>query len=429
MRRAAGARSSGAAVAALLALLVVVGLWNAARYPPGRGYDAAHHLAYADLLIHDGRLPRLPASGSSEAETPPAYYAVAGGAWWAGERIGLGEPRRAALALNVLMLLATGLLLLALTRLLFPGRAWVRVAGLGYLALLPVVAKTGAMFHPENLELLLAALVLLLATRMIVRGAFGLRPSLLLGAACGAALLTRKAGLFPFAAATGALTLVALLERRPRALAAAAVAAIVAVAAYAPWWLHVRNLERPPGPQIHNVPPRLTASFFTDLALPAALATPWRPHFTNRVFPTTYTEIWGDYFGAYAWTPPPPPAPDRQLEAQAALGVVPTALAVAGWLALVVAALTRRRALLPAALLPGLGLAGFLWYTAHDLAPDGDVIKATYLLATVPGWALGFAFALSRVRGRPAVALAALLVVCALVDLRFLVYGSPLGIL
>lgn len=428
MRRAAGARPD-LAIAGLLALVVAIGLWNARTYPPGRGYDASHHLGYADQLIHHGEFPVLVA-GPGEAETPPGYYAAAGAAWWVGERIGLGEPRRVALALNVVMVLATALLVLALARLVLPGRPWLWAAALAFFALVPVVTKTEAMFHPENLSLLLSTLALALATRMIVQSSFGVGSAAAVGVAVGADLLTRKAALFTFAAIVVGLGIVALVERVPRALAAAAVVLVVGAALYAPWWVHVHNLE-PAKPGRQNVPPALTASFFTDLSVPAAFASPWRPHFTNRVFPMTYTEVWGDFFGAFAWVPPPPPAPGpgRQLQAQSALGVVPTVLAVAGWLALLRLALARRRALLPLALLPGIALAGFLWYTARDLAPDGDVIKATYVLTTAPAWALAFAYALGRLPRRAGIAVGLLLAVSALVDLRFLVYGSPLGIL
>jgi hypothetical protein len=87
----------------------------------------------------------------------------------------------------------------------------------------------------------------------------------------------------------------------------------------------------------------------------------------------------------------------------------------------------RRRELLPVVLLPGIALAGFLWYTAHDLAPDGDVIKATYILTTAPAWALAFAYALWRLPRPLRLLAAAVLAVSALVDLRFLVYGTHLG--
>ena len=42
---------------ALLGLLVVVAAWNTLRYPPGLGYDAADHIAYARV---DPRRPRIP---------------------------------------------------------------------------------------------------------------------------------------------------------------------------------------------------------------------------------------------------------------------------------------------------------------------------------------------------------------------------------
>ena len=51
------------------------------------------------------------------------------------------------------------------------------------------------------------------------------------------------------------------------------------------------------------------------------------------------------------------------------------------------------------------------------------------MLTTAPAWALAFGLACERLaRSRPvAVALLAVLAVSAAVNLRFLVYGSPLG--
>ena len=423
----AGGRRRSLALAAIGAFVVVLGLWNAHSYPPGQGYDAVDHIAYADTLVPGGHLPH----GTGEYYTPPGYYAVAGTLDWLAREAGAGEPHRAGAAINVFFLLGTALLVYRLARELWPGRERVALGAAAFVALVPVTVKTEAMFHPETLNLLLSTLALYLATRMVVRRSFGFLPALGVGVAVGADLLTRRAGLFTLAAILLALGFVALVERRPRALAAAAVVLVVGSGMYAPWYVHVHNLKPPAhhGPQ--NVPPPLTASFFTGLAVPAALATPWRPHFTNRVFPMTYTEVWGDFFGAFSWTPPPPPkaSDERQLQAQSALGVVPTVLAVGGWLLLLGLALVRRRDLLPLALLPGIALVGYLWYTAHDLSPDGDVIKATYIVSTAPVWALGFAYAFALLPRRAALGLGALLAVSALVDLRFLVYGSPLGFL
>ena len=85
------------------------------------------------------------------------------------------------------------------------------------------------------------------------------------------------------------------------------------------------------------------------------------------------------------------------------------------------------------AVLPVLGLLGYLYFTVSYPVADGDTLKATYMLTTAPGWALAFGFAVDRalraLAGRPvaARALVALLVVLAAIDLRVIVHGGPLG--
>jgi hypothetical protein len=84
--------------------------------------------------------------------------------------------------------------------------------------------------------------------------------------------------------------------------------------------------------------------------------------------------------------------------------------------------------LLLVTLLPLAGLAGMLYFTVSYPTPDGDVIKATYMLTTVPAWALAFGYATERVlRGSIGVLLALMLAACAVLSLRFALYGSPLG--
>ena len=48
---------------------------------------------------------------------------------------------------------------------------------------------------------------------------------------------------------------------------------------------------------------------------------------------------------------------------------------------------------LAVALLPGLGLLGYLYFTVSYPTPDGDVLKASYMLTTAPAWALAFGYA------------------------------------
>ena len=77
---------------------------------------------------------------------------------------------------------------------------------------------------------------------------------------------------------------------------------------------------------------------------------------------------------------------------------------------------------LAVALLPGLGVLGYLYFTVSYPTPDGDVLKASYMLTTAPAWALAFGYAVDRLPGRLRVAVAALLAASALAALPFLLY-------
>src|SRR5918992_2175031 len=103
---------------ALLAALAVVAVWNALHYPPGLGYDAVDHVAYAEGIRAGDGFP----DGIGEYYTPPGFYTLAAGAIELGDRLGLEEPRRLAQLLNAALAFGTALLLLGLGRELWPGR-------------------------------------------------------------------------------------------------------------------------------------------------------------------------------------------------------------------------------------------------------------------------------------------------------------------
>jgi hypothetical protein len=417
-------RSPGAAIAALIAVFALIAAWNVARYPPGLGYDAIDHIAYAELLVEEGELP----DGIGEYYTPPLYYALAGLATEAGELIGLGQPLRLAQLLNALLALGTALLVLALARELWPGRAVVHVAALGFFCAGALVLKTAAMFHPETLDLFLSTVALLLVVRMLVRRSFRYVEAVALGVALGAAQLVRAFSLWTVAVVFMALAAAAILRRdeRRRVLAATAVAAAATVLVAGPWYAYQANRYTNPifdRPQVAKpLWERRPASFYLDPGLPELVTEPWRPSFRNRFWPTLYAEGWGDYFGVFVWRghEEEPAARERWLlRAQSLAAAVPTVLAVAGWLALLWRS-RRRPELLPVTLLPLAGIAGMLYFTVSYPTPDGDVIKATYMLTTVPAWALCFGAAVDRLwrRERLRLPLAVVLLAGALVGLR-----------
>ena len=101
----AGSRRSSLALAAICAFVVGVGAWNVLRYPPGRGFDAVDHMAYADGLVPGGHLPH----GTGEYYTPPGYYALAGSLDWVARKLGVNAyaAHRAGMAVNVRQLFSS----------------------------------------------------------------------------------------------------------------------------------------------------------------------------------------------------------------------------------------------------------------------------------------------------------------------------------
>jgi hypothetical protein len=424
-----------AAIASLFAFMLFVGVWNAARYPIMLGYDAQEHITYADGLIHNGRTPTVAEGG--EYYAPPGYYAIAGAATWVGGKIGLADPHQGAQYLNIVFVLLTGALLLFLARLLFPQKPGVWVSALAFFALLPVVAKTAAMFHPETLNMLTSTAAVTLATWILVRRRFELRWLCLLALTLGAGQLVRASSLFTLAAVI--LALVAALATpsfrrhmplRQIGLAAAAIA-LIAV----PWYVRqIVTHKTQPGlsfSSLHFSTARPGGPPFFSLSLDDVFNRPVRPFFKTEVLPETYTEIWGDWMGAFAWSgysAGPSPQALKILKDQSWIGVLPTLLAIGGWIGLVMLAVRRRLEripLLPLVLLPLIAVSAYLWRSHVLPSPDGDLTKASYLLTTVPAWAIAFGLVVERLGRRRLVAfgIAAALIAFGVLELRFMLYG------
>ena len=88
---------------ALLVTLAVFAVWNAAKYPPGDGYDAIDHITYAEGIRQGEGVP----DGIGEYYTPPGFYTLAAGAIELGDRLGLGDPHRLVLLMNAFLAFST----------------------------------------------------------------------------------------------------------------------------------------------------------------------------------------------------------------------------------------------------------------------------------------------------------------------------------
>lgn len=418
----------------LLWLLGVVALWNAFAYPPIGGYDAAEHITYARDLVERGELAEGGAS-----YTPPGFYVLAGGAIKLGEALDMHEPERVAQLLNGAFALGAGFLVLALARLLFPGRPVVRWAALGFFVCCPVVLKTVAMFHPQPLAMLLSLLAFWITAHMIVRRNYGLRAWIALALTLAGAQLVRSVSVWTVGVVLSTLVIAAVAqpEHRRRIRNALAISAAAAVLVPLPWYIHLQRTTSSAvfgrGIEVTSFENLWPAAFYISPGLPDVITHPQREALEPLFFPILYAETWGDYFGIWSWGAPRPeltPDVNRRLVVQSIVGLPLTIVAVAGWLALVGLGARRWREA-PARLIVGLaplaGLAAVLYYATRGFRADGDTVKAMFMLPAVPFWALSFGFAadvlLARGR-RVALAVFAFLAVCAAVSLVYATFAS-----
>src|SRR5262249_59213963 len=155
---------------------------------------------------------------------------------------------RAGELVHVACVLGPVILTWKLARELWPGRDRLALGAVAFVALLPVVVRSGSMFHPEAMSLFFSTLALWACARTFRDS----RYAILLGVALGLGQLVRAWTLW-----TVFVVLVALIvARRWRNLA---VVVALAVVIPAPWYIHQAVeyngnpiFPRPPTPAAHT---------------------------------------------------------------------------------------------------------------------------------------------------------------------------------
>jgi hypothetical protein len=180
----------------------------------------------------------------------------------------------------------------------------------------------------------------------------------------------------------------------------------------------ITAMHNAPGPKTH----------FFDLPNRQLLDAPYRSNYVNAALPITYTEIWGDWIGAFAWSTfmgQPTGTTLTVLRDQNAIGLLPSFLALCGYGVLLARVIRGRRDLLVVVLVPPIAITGYLLRSYQHLSPDGDLFKASYVLTTAPMWSLAFGVAFAKLgRWRFAqLGLGLVFVVFAIMELRFTMYG------
>ena len=412
----------------LLGLLAVVSVWNAFTYPYFGGFDASEHVAYA-YEVMEGRLPEGGAS-----YTPPGFYALAALAIRLGEVLGMDTPEQLAQLLNAFCVVGSGVLVLVLARLLLPGRPLAHWSALAFFICSPVVLKTGAMFHPQPLAMLLSLLAFTTAAWMIARRDYRLRLWVALALSLAGAQLVRSVTLWVVGVVLVALVVAAVAqpEHRRRIGTALAASAVAMVLLPLPWYLHNQSTGGDAifgrGISLVSLESPWPAEFYFDPDLPDVITHPQRAELEVGLLPILYAETWGDFFGIWSWGTARAeltPTVNRRLSLQSIVGLPLTALALAGWLAFAALTATRWREAperIVAALAPLVGVAAVVYYATRSYRSDGDTVKALFLLPAVPFWAVSFGFAVDvlveRSR-RVGVVVIPILALCLLVSLAY----------
>ena len=248
-----------------------------------------------------------------------------------------------------------------------------------------------------------------------------------LGVALGAAQLVRAFGLWTVARGRDR-------ARSPGAAGASSRSSLVLAAVIpAPWYIHQQQTVRPAvafnaaGVQEAAARDGGRSSFYVDPGLPAVVTAPYRPHFLNRALPTTYSELWGDYFGVWAWEGASARrrrrrAPPSSSSSRSSASCRRCSRSSAGSRSCSRRCAARRGS--PSRCCRCSASLGYLYFAVTYPTPDGDVLKATYMLDD-----RGRLGARVRLRPRPAPRPAVAgrrwrcSALCALAELPFLLYG------
>jgi hypothetical protein len=399
--------------------------WDVFHYDWLRGYDAYANSLYADVIRDHHRLPTETESGVWH--TPPLFFFVAA----------LIDSHRGVQVLDGIAALVVVVFAGLIARELFPRSRAIQLATLVFAALAPVLTRTAVMYHPEPLGTALAVAGLYVVVRALARGRPGLWTGATAGLLFGLGTLTRTWTLAFAAASCLALLLRAWLNREREPVWGATLLVGVLLVLSLPWFIHQAREHGSPFAFNRPAPnesffSRRPASFYTSLDVEAVFSRPYAPNYLNHLWPVTYTDWWGDYWRYFELpyenisSPPElPPKYENPRVRQSYVGIAPSILAVVGLLGALVVGIRRRELgllLLPVAIV-ALGLEYLVFQIAYP-HPDGDTIKAAYLLDAVAPLAVCAAFALvslSRAGRYVMIAVLLLFAYTAALDIAFLV--------
>lgn len=404
------ARWGASAVAAIVALLWgVVLAAKATRLPEYMGFDGPDHLAYVQHLLLEGSLPF--AGDGPQTHHPPLFYFLSAALLWLFDG---ASPRIVLRVLPFVSGLAQILLAVVLARCLFPSdrlRAGVALVAAG---VLPLNLYMSAYLSNEGLHAALAALAIVLTTRLLLGSRVALGPVLGVGGLLGLAILTKVSSLLLVPVASAFLMARARwIDGRSWAAALLPGAAVLAGSTAVAGWYFVRNQLHLGSPLVGNwdvpgssgvwwqSPGFHTPSYY--LSFGAVFERPFFASFES-FWDGLYSTFWGDGLvgGVSAWAHRHPLWDYELMTLGYALALPATALLVFGVVQLVRQGLgegdPRRRAAF-AFLSTTIVVIGASLLLVTLRVPAYSMTKASYALSLTAPLAVAFADGFAQLRG------------------------------
>lgn len=424
------------AVFATCLLFLILLVWNAFHYDVRGGFEAEAHFDYVRILREEHRLPTRQ-EVHNEWQIPPLFHATAAVLETGCSAIGVSGDfcrRGGAVQLfNALVATGTAILVLLASRKIFPQSPIAQFGALLMVVLSPPLTRAAVMYYGEALATFLTAAAILFVARALRDPDRCCSQSLLGGVAIGLAILTRQMALATFGALGLVFVVHALWTSNRKSIRAGLVFGGTALLLSSPWFVHQQVRYGSPvaqGLTAPNVPffERQSADFFVGGPIKPVFTMPYRPSYTNHMPQVLYTDWWGDYFEYFQARPyighvPLPQGYHDALVRQSFVGLGPSVLIVAGLIGMSVRGVRRTEALTLAPVLSvgAVAVAGLYFFIGFPV-PDGDTMKAIYLLTALPGLALAGGWSLQHLAGNRVMFAAILLVLTAVavVDVRFL---------
>ena len=426
----------------LLLGLLIVGLLNAFLHNPRVGYDAGDYAAYIKTLA-SGRLPGIEDSG--EYFTPPIPF-LTPAILSTLLSLNLEFVLKLAQIINVLLALGSALALVRISDRITSGDPKARNLSLAFLLTLPVFYKSHAFVRAEPYLLFF---ILLYIEQLVMLAKERVKPlvfSIYSGVLFGVVLLARQWGILilPGVFLYALLLIVIQKERRKILFLSFAFSGVIAFIVSGWFYLSlfhrfgsVTAFNRNPSERfsLKNKP----ASFYIGIGENELFSYPVRDSFDNQVIPILYAETWGDYwqffvvfgedlrtgkavqadllFNATDQDPLPAWLQTNRFKIAPYLGRVnlvslaPSSIAFISFCWGCLSILKRfpysrfDLSILYIVFFTAMiisTLFGYLWFLIQYPSPDGDTIKATYILQIFPLIALLIGlFGLSQDRDHP----------------------------